>query len=133
MTTEHPTEALGTRWNGVGAVGPAADGFEAEEARGAVRQRCRLDATYRPFPLRDDGCRPAWVLDASTEGVLLLVREPVMEGKFPAVKLPERARRFESSQLVKVAWLNPARGSGWVVGCCFVEPLGAEQLKALLG
>jgi hypothetical protein len=74
------------------------------------------------------------VRDVSAGGIGLLLRHRFRPGAFLTVEVqgPAGACRPLAVRVVHATPVNPGDGLCWLVGCILLEPLGEEELRALL-
>ena len=104
------------------SVGPA--------RRRAVRHRCYLMNLAR---VTAPGVEPrlAWLQNLSAAGVGMLLESPLATGMLLEIKLLTAAG-MPLAVCGRVAHATQRADGGWLVGCAFAQPLGEEDLEALL-
>lgn len=104
------------------------------EKRRSTRFACVLDATLQ------DGATtrfsPGWpvrVLDISQHGVGMHVGEECPEGAVLTVKLYYDGHKSLPPRPVRIVRTTPQPNGTWIVGAEFVEPIGEDEVRLLLG
>ena len=101
------------------------------ERRAWVRYPGRLGA----FHLLDNNDEPrcwAQINEVSRGGVAVWLRAPVAVGTRLLIEVPETPARSSVPVLMRVIHATPASRGQWLVGCEFIQPLGDDELQALL-
>jgi hypothetical protein len=104
------------------------------ERRAWVRYGTDLAATCHSPDDRQEVGWPGQVRDVSAGGIGLLLRHRFRPGTYLQVEVHGAggAARVLSVRVVHATPVNPGEGACWLVGCIFLEPLGDDEVRALL-
>lgn len=75
---------------------------------------------------------PFKLLNISLTGAGFICEEAVQAGLLLAVKLVNRAKKFERTFLLRVVHSSPRDGGSCLIGCEFETPLTYDELKMLV-
>ncbi|MFO0844529.1 MAG: PilZ domain-containing protein [Gemmataceae bacterium] len=102
------------------------------ERRAFVRYRRRLETLWAYLGVGTPDLTSGEVFDLSSTGVGLVLDRSFPDGTRLVLRLPTRTLGW-SSHLARVKRCEEATPGLFRVGCAFVKPLSATQLRAMLG
>ena len=105
---------------------------EFEEKRAAQRFPINPQSTcdFASPVLEDFG--PVKIRNVSTDGIGLMISQPVAPGMLMAINLKNPAKKFSKTMLVRVIHVTPQPGGTFIMGGSFVTPLSYEELCLLV-
>jgi hypothetical protein len=108
----------------------AAPPFVEPARRRAVRYRCYLMNAARVTAPEEEP-RLGWLHNLSVAGVGMLLESPLEAGTLLDINLLTAAGKRLACR-GRVTHATPRADGGWLVGCAFAQPLGEDDLEALL-
>src|SRR5262249_33668980 len=102
------------------------------ERRAAVRFQTTLDSRCQPVALVKEKCWSARVNDISVGGLRLIVPRRFEPGTLLTVRIDSPDLKSHTTQLVRVVRLSHDKPRQWTLGCVFIHPLNAAELKSIL-
>jgi hypothetical protein len=102
------------------------------EQRIRPRYSCDLKVSYQRASEPAEDSQPASVLNISTTGVGLLVREPLAAGTLLNITLGAVGESCAQTILSCVVHVTAQQDAEWALGCNFISELCEEYLKQLV-
>jgi c-di-GMP-binding flagellar brake protein YcgR len=102
------------------------------EQRACPRHDCHIEATYYLVGEPEVQVRPASVLNLSSTGVGLLVREPLAPGLLLSIDLCPVGKGDAKTILSCVVHVSGPDEGAWAVGCNFIPQLSEADFRSLL-
>jgi serine/threonine protein kinase len=102
------------------------------ERRAAVRHETGLESKCEPLAFFREKCWQARIQDISLAGVRLILPRRFEPGTFLTVEIKSRDGHSMASHVVKVLRAQRDKPRQWSLGCTFLRPISAVELKALL-
>ena len=103
----------------------------ADDRRAHVRFPCELDGSCSPIGATRGTQWTGKVKDISRGGLGVVLSRRFELGTLLSLEIQEADGRMSGTLLARVVHVTPHSAGGWLVGCCFVNELGDEEVKAL--
>ena len=104
-----------------------------DNRRAYVRFPCELDGSLSPITGNRGQQWTGKVRDISQGGMGIALSRRFELGTLLSVEIQEADGRSSGSLLARVVHVTPHSGGGWLIGCCFTNELGEDEVKTLAG
>lgn len=105
----------------------------ADERRAHVRYPCELDSSCVPIAGSRGMEWTGKIRDISQGGIGVVLNRRFELGTLLTIEVQEPDGRTSGTLLARVVHVTPHSTGGWVIGCCFTNELGEDEVQALSG
>lgn len=102
-----------------------------DERRAHVRFPCELDSSCTPVAGNRGMQWTGKICDISKGGIGIALTRRFELGTLLTIEIQEADGRSSGTLLARVVHVTPHSLGGWVVGCCFTNELGEDEVRAL--
>lgn len=108
---------------------PDSSAVSADNRRAYVRFPCELDGSFSPLT---GGRGAEWmgkIRDISQGGIGIVLGRRFELGTLLSVEIRDASGLSSGNLLARVVHVTPHTSGGWVIGCCFTNEIGEDDVK----